>query len=262
VAERLRARGHEVRVGSRSGEPPFDWTDPGTWDAALAGARAVYVSFYPDLAVPGAADAVRAFASRAVAAGVTRLVLLSGRGEPEAQQSEQVIQESGAQWTVVRSSWFFQNFSESFMLDTLRFGELPLPVGDVREPFVDAEDIADVAAAALTEDGHAGRVYEVTGPRLMTFAEAVEEIARAAGRELRFVSVPMDAYAEVVAASGESDDVVALIRYLFTEVLDGRNASLTDGVQQALGRPPRDFRAYAERTAATGVWNEPAAVGG
>jgi len=255
VVERLRARGVPVRIGSRAGEPPFDWQDRATWGPALQGASSAYVSYVPDLAVPGAPETVGALAELALDHGVRRLVLLSGRGEEEAQRAERVVQAAGAEWTIVRASWFSQNFSESFLLEPVLTGEVALPVDGVPEPFVDAEDIADVAAAALTEDGHAGRVYEVTGPRLITFAEAVEEIARASGRPVRFVSVPLERFTSEMAEQGLPDDVTWLITYLFTEVLDGRNAVLADGVQRAVGRDPRDFRAYARRTAATGVWD-------
>lgn len=254
VVERLRAHGLPARVGSRSGEPPFDWEDRSTWAPALRDARSAYISFFPDLAVPGAPDAIAAFAEVAVDAGAKRLVLLSGRGEQEAQQAERALQASGAEWTIVRCSWFMQNFSESYLRDPVLAGEVALPVGAVPEPFVDAEDIADVAVAALTQEGHAGQVYELTGPRLLTFAAATEEITRASGRPLRFVTVPMEAYAEAAVDGGVPDDVVRLLRYLFTEVLDGRNAHLTDGVQRALGREPRDFGDFARQAAAAGAW--------
>jgi len=255
VTERLLARGLPVRVGSRSGEPPFDWEDRSTWAPALRGASSAYVSFFPDLAVPGAPEAVAAFAELAVSSGTRRLVLLSGRGEQEAQRAEQALQESGAEWTVVRSSWFSQNFSESFFLEPVLAGEVALPADGVAEPFVDADDIADVAVAALTEDGHAGRVYELTGPRLLRFDEAVGEIARAAGRRIRYVPVPIEQWTAELEQAGVPADVVALLSYLFTEVLDGRNAHVADGVQRALGRAPRDFADYARDAAATGVWN-------
>ena len=254
IVERLRSRGLPVHVGSRSGVPPFDWDDRTTWAPALQGASAAYVSFFPDLAVPGAAATIGAFAEQAVASGVRRLVLLSGRGEEEAQRGERALQDAGAQWTVVRCSWFSQNFSESVFLAPLLAGEVALPADGVPEPFVDAEDIADVAVAALTQDGHAGQVYELTGPRLLTFADAVDEIARASGRQVRYESIPMDTFASALAEQGTPADLVGLLRYLFTEVLDGRNASLADGVQRALGREPRDFADYARATAATGVW--------
>jgi len=253
--ERLQTRDVPVRVGSRSAERPFDWEDRTTWAPALEGAAAVYVSYVPDLAVPGAPEAVSALAEQAVAAGVERLVLLSGRGEEEAQRAEGVVQQAGVDWTVVRCSWFSQNFSENYLLDPILAGEVALAAGDVPEPFVDVEDIADVAVAALTEDGHAGRIYELTGPRLLTFADAVAEIAAATGREIRYVPVTIDEYAAALAEYELPDDLVWLIRYLFTEVLDGRNANLADGVQRALGREPRDFADYVRETAATGVWN-------
>jgi uncharacterized protein YbjT (DUF2867 family) len=254
VAERLQARDLPVRIGSRSGAPPFDWEDRSTWAPALQGTAAAYVSYFPDLAVPGAPEAIAAFAEQALAAGTRRLVLLSGRGEEEAQRAEQALAETDAEWTIVRCSWFSQNFSESYLLEPVLAGEVVLPAGDVPEPFVDADDIADVAVAALTQQGHAGRLYELTGPRLLTFADAVGEIARASGREIRFVPVTIEQYAGALAEHGLPDDVVALITYLFAEVLDGRNARLADGVELALGRAPRDFADYARRTAATGVW--------
>ena len=186
VAERLEARGIPTRAGSRSADPPFDWEDPDTWAAALDGAGAAYVSYYPDIAIPGAVEAVTAFAETALEHDVRRLVLLSGRGEEEAQRAERPVQEVSAEWTILRSSFFSQNFSESFFLEPILGGEVALPAGDVPEPFVDAEDIADVAVAALTEDGHAGELYELTGPKLLTFAEAVGEISRATGRKVRY----------------------------------------------------------------------------
>jgi uncharacterized protein YbjT (DUF2867 family) len=255
IVERLQARGVGVRIGSRSAAPPFEWEDRATWGPALAGASAVYVSYYPDLAVPGAPEAVGALAEQAREQGVERLVLLSGRGEEEAQRAEQVVQATGVEWTVVRCSWFNQNFSEDYLLEPILGGEVALPAGEVPEPFVDTEDIADVAVAALTEPGHANRVYELTGPRLLTFADAVAEIGRAAGRELRYIPVTVEDYAAAAAEHDLPEEVIGLLRYLFTEVLDGRNARLADGVRQALGREPRDFADYARDTAATGAWN-------
>ena len=255
VVDRLVNLGVPTRVASRSANLSFDWEDPGTWDGVLDGVTAAYISYAPDLAIPGATDAIRAFVERAVERGVQRLVLLSGRGEEEAHLCERIVQSSGVEWTVVRASWFNQNFSEGEFLGMVLAGEITLPAGAVGEPFVDADDIADVAVAALTEDGHAGQVYEVTGPRLLTFAEAVEEIARASGREIQFIQIPQDAFAAGIAESGAPDDIAWLLDYLFSTVLDGRNAYVCDGVQRALGREPSDFADYARRIADSGVWN-------
>jgi uncharacterized protein YbjT (DUF2867 family) len=256
VVQRLTGSDLPVRIGSRSGGVPFDWADPTTWPAALHGVRAVYISYYPDLAAPGAAEAIGAFTELAVASGARRLVLLSGRGEDEAVACEKVLAGSGADWTVLRAAWFDQNFSESYLLDPVLGGEVVLPAGEVGEPFVDADDIAEVAAAVLTQDGHTGRTYELTGPRLLTFAEAVGAIAEASGRDISFVSVPAGDYAAALTAEGVPDDVTSLLTYLFTTVLDGRNAHLGDGVAQVLGRQARDFTDYARHTAASGVWNQ------
>jgi uncharacterized protein YbjT (DUF2867 family) len=255
VAKRLLAQGMRTRVGSRSGRPPFDWEDRSTWSPVLEGVRSAYVSYSPDLAVPGAAETVGSFAELAVQSGVRRLVLLAGRGEPETELGEDAVRESGADLTIVRSTFFAQNFSEDFWRDLVVSGEVALPAGEVPEPFVDADDIADVAVAALTDERHIGEVYELTGPRLLTFAEAVDEIARATGREIRYVPISSEEFASAAAAEGVPSEIVDLLTYVFGEVLDGRNAHLADGVQQALGREPRDFSDYARDAAASGVWD-------
>ncbi|MCH8351767.1 MAG: NmrA family transcriptional regulator [Chloroflexi bacterium] len=216
----------------------------------------MYITYQPDLAVPGAVEAVWSFTKAALEVGVRRMVLLSGRGEEEAQRAEQALQDTDADWTIVRATWFAQNFSEGFLLDAVLAGVVALPAGDVGEPFVDVDDIADVAVAALTEDGHVGQLYEVTGPRLLTLAQAVEEIARAAGREIRYVPVSMKQFTSLLTEQDVPADLVWLLTYLLTEVLDGRNAHLTDGIQRALGREPRDFSDYARDAAASGVWEE------
>jgi uncharacterized protein YbjT (DUF2867 family) len=260
VAARLEARGLPVRIGSRSAEPPFDWEDPATWSSALDGVGSVYVSYFPDLAVSGAVETVGSFAELAVRSGVPRVVLLAGRGEPEHVLAEQAVRASGAELTILRSAWFMQNFSEGFILEDVLSGEVALPAGDTQEPFVDADDLADVAVAALTQDGHVGELYEVTGPRLVTFSEAVDEIAEASGREIRYLPVSIEQHAAAAAEQGVPPEFVQLLIYLFGEVLDGRNAHVADGIQRALGRQPRDFADYARDAAASGVWNVSAVV--
>ncbi|RWQ43370.1 MAG: NmrA family transcriptional regulator [Mesorhizobium sp.] len=255
LADKLAAQGLPVRIGSRSGTPPFDWENDTTWEPALDGVGAVYISYYPDLAVPGAAEAVGAFANLAVERGVRRLVLLSGRGETEAQRAEEMLKASGADWTILRCAWFSQNFSESFLLDPLLAGEVALPVGNVGEPFVDADDIADAAVTVLTKQSHIGQLYELTGPRLLSFADAVAEIGKASGRDIRFVRISHAEFTAAVAGYELPAEFAWLLNELFIEVLDGRNEALTDGVQRVLGRAPKDFSAYVTETAATGIWS-------
>lgn len=255
VAERLVARGIPVRIGSRSALPSFDWENEATWVNALDGVGAAYITYHPDLVVPGATEAVEALVKLALSQGVRRLVLLSGRGEPEAQRAEESLIASGADWTILRCSWFSQNFSENYLVDSVLAGEVILPAGNVGEPFVDADDIADAAVAALTEEGHVGQLYELTGPRLLTFAQAVGEIAAATGRDIAYTEVSYDTFEKMMIEQKLTADIVWLLKELFTVVLDGRNESLTDGVQCALGRAPKDFSDYARQTAATGIWS-------
>jgi uncharacterized protein YbjT (DUF2867 family) len=254
VGERLRARGIATRDVSRSTTPSFDWTEPKTWASALDGVSKAYVTFQPDLAVDGASDAIARLSGLARDKGLEHIVLLSGRGEPGAQRAEAALQASGVPWTIVRASWFAQNFSEGYLLDGLLAGELALPAGPVPEPFIDVDDIADVAVAALTDSRHRNRLYEVTGSRALTFAQAVEEISAAIGRPIRYTQVSAEAFAETMRPYVPKD-IIDLLLDLFTVVLDGRNVNVMGGVQEALGRPARDFSDYVRATAATGVWN-------
>ncbi|TIX10377.1 MAG: NmrA family transcriptional regulator, partial [Mesorhizobium sp.] len=216
LAERLTARNIPVRIGSRAGTPPFDWLDKETWGPSLEGVGAVYISYYPDIAVPGAAETVEAFARLAVERGVKRLMLLSGRGEPEAQRAEEMLKASGADWTILRCAWFSQNFSEGFLIESILEGEVALPVGNVGEPFVDVDDIADVAATVLTEPGHIGQLYELTGPRLLSFADAVAEIGKSAGRDIRYWQISHAEFTEAVAAQNLPPEFAWLLDELFT----------------------------------------------
>jgi uncharacterized protein YbjT (DUF2867 family) len=255
VATRLTALGRPVRIGSRTGQPPFDWDDAATWAPAVAGCGAVYVTYQPDLSFPGAAERIAGFARAAGAAGVERLVLLSGRGEPEAVPAEDAVRAAGVAWTVLRASWFAQNFSEHFLLGPVLDGVIALPAGDVAEPFVDADDVAAVAVAALTEPGHDGRTYELTGPRLLTFTEAAAQIAAVVGRPVEYVAVTPAEYAAEAVALGVPADEAGPMADLFARVLDGHNAYLDTGVRDVLGRDARDFSDYVRNAAATGIWS-------
>ena len=221
----------------------------------MEGIGAVYITYYPDLAASGAVDAVGEFAKLAVQNGVKRLVLLSGRGEEEAQRSEKALQDSGADWTILRSSWFAQNFSEHFLLGPVLSGTIALPVGDVKEPFIDVEDIADVAVATLTDTKHIGEIYELSGPRSLTFSEVTKEISIASGREIQYMNIPIELFITELKQQSMPDEVISLMIELFTEVLDGRNSHVVNGVERVLGRAPRDFSDYAKSAAATGIWD-------
>jgi uncharacterized protein YbjT (DUF2867 family)/uncharacterized membrane protein len=257
IVQRLETLGQTVRHGSRSSSTPFDWADPTTWKPALEGVERVYVTFYPDLAVPGADRAIESLIELAAQAGVQRMVLLSGRGEPAAQACERILHDSAVpHTTVVRAAWFMQNFHEGPFAALVNSGDLTLPAApDSVEPFVDVRDIAEVAVAALTGDGHSGKTYEVTGPRLVTWSEVAGELSRATGRTIRFTQIPADAFRAALTDEA-GPEYAALVTELFEILMDGRNAHLSSGVQEALGRPATDFRDYADTIAATGAWKE------
>ena len=255
VNQRLQALGYATRPVSRSTGPAFDWEQPATWRSAIAGTHAAYVTYQPDLAVPGAEATISECIHVAAKAGLEHIVLLSGRGEAGAERAEQLLINSGLTWNVVRASWFMQNFSESFMLDGILAGELVLPAGDTVEPFIDTDDIADVAVAALTDVGHRNKLFEVTGPRALSFAECIQEIATAIGRPLKYTQVPVDDYINALQDQGVPEAMQWLLHELFTVVFDGRNSRLMPGIEQALGRPATDFSRYVQKTVASGIWD-------
>lgn len=259
ISRLLSERGIASRSVSRSSQIPFDWTDPSGWPAALAGAtraaRAThaYVSFQPDLAVPEAEDALATLGGIARQAGIEKIVLLSGRGEPGAMRAEAALRADGPTVTVLRASWFDQNFSEGHFRDLVLAGEIALPAGDVPEPFTDAEDIAEVAVALLTGDRFDGEVIEVTGPESLTFAQAAAGLSDAIGRPVIFRQISVEAFRDGLQGY-LPEDMIALLIELFTTVLDGRNAEPQDGVMRVLGRPATSFEAFLERETARGTW--------
>ncbi|MGK7752085.1 MULTISPECIES: NAD(P)H-binding protein [unclassified Roseovarius] len=257
VASRLEARGLPVRRGARRSATPFDWEAPETWASALRGVRAAYVTYFPDLAFPGALEKLESLCETARDVEVEHLVLLSGRGEHHARLGEDVVRSSGLDFTIVRAAWFAQNFSEGYLRDPVLAGVLPMPGGDVAEPIIDIDDIADVVVTALTEDGHRGELYEVTGPRLMSFADMAAELSRATGREIRHIPISFEEFHGNIAEAG-GPFVADVFTAIARETLDGRNAHTTDGVTRALGRVPRDFADFARDAARTGAWTSAA----
>lgn len=257
IVHRLQQRGLPVRLGSRNADPAFDWHDPSGWPAILSGVSAAYINYSPDIAVPGAVERIAAFAAQGQEAGVARLVLLSGRGEAEARAAEEVVRSAGPAATILRCAWFAQNFSEGALLPAVLAGVIAMPGGAVREPVVDADDIADVAVAALTEPGHAGRLYELTGPELLTFSEMAAILSGAAGRPVRHTAISFDAFRDgLVPQTGP--EIADILTQIARVTLDGRNAYLTDGVRQALGRPPRSFADAMAAAAVSGAWRQAA----
>ncbi|MFD6157158.1 NAD(P)H-binding protein [Nocardia sp. NPDC060256] len=255
VAEQLAAKGFPVRIGSRSAERPFDWADRSTWAPVLDGVHAAFVMYTPDIGDPLAAETIRAFSELAVANGVARLVLLSARGEDQAATAEAAVRDSGAEWTVLQAAWFNQNFDEGVFTAMVLAGGVAFPAGQVLEPFVDATDLAAVAVLALTEDGHAGQNYELTGPRLLTFGDAVEAIAKGTGREVHYIPVSGAEFGAVLAGEfGMPAEEVAGMIDIFATLLDGRNAKVTDTAGRLLGREPIDFADYVRDAVAAGAW--------
>ncbi len=257
VVEKLNLRNQNVRIGTRGNDPAFDWDNPSTYADALKGMDKAYIVYYPDLAVPGAKEAIQTLVEAAKNEGLEKVVLLSGKGEREAELCEQIVIRSGIAYTIVRASWFMQNFSESFFLDPILAGHVALPQSKAQVPYVHADDIAEVVVESLLNEVHNGHIYELTGPRTLTFPEVIDAIEKASGREINFSSSSLEEYVEMLGKLGVPEDFIWLINYLFSNVLaaPGNNV-VTGDIEKVLGRKPIDFNEYAKETAKTGVWNQ------
>ena len=255
VDRRLQELGYQTRAVSRSTSPAFDWEDQETWSEAMRGTRSAYITFHPDLAIPGAEQTIRDFVAMATELGLQHLVLLSGRGEEGARRAELVLEQGDLAWNIVRASWFMQNFSENFMIEGILNGELMLPAGDIVEPFIDVDDIAEVAVAALTRPELRNRLFEVSGPRAMTFAQCVAEISNVTGYPVKYTQIPIDSFIDGLRSHGLPQSMLWLMRELFTVVFDGRNSKPVNGVEAALGRPATDFSEYLHKVMVSGAWD-------
>lgn len=250
----LNAAGMESRGVSRSTQPAFDWEQPDTWLEAMEGCDRAYVSFQPDLAIPPAQIAIKEFIRLAKESGIKHIVLMSGRGEQGAQQAEQQLMHSGLTWNVVRASWFNQNFSEGFLIEGIRAGQVALPAGQINEPFIDADDIAEVAFHCLTRPELHNQLFEITGPELLTFEKCVSMIADATEQPIAFVPITTKDLLEGLKQQGLPEDVLWLMNELFTHVMDGRNSYVTQDVEKVLGRPAKRFEEYVSKTVSEGSW--------
>lgn len=255
VVQRLEARGLPVRHGTRRSAIPFDWEQASTWPAALNRIASAYVAYSPDLAVPSAYDVIAEFVKTAEDAGVKRVVLLSERNETNAQACEQLVKDSTLEWTILQPSWFMQNFSEGGFLEGVLAGEVSAPDSGAPEPWVDLEDVADVAVAALLEDGHIGQTYEITGSDLLTWAEAVAMIAKVTCRDVTYKSITPKEFEATLVAAGFPREDAEFVATLVAEILNGKNSSTSDGLQSALGREPRKFAEFVRAAQLQGCWD-------
>jgi uncharacterized protein YbjT (DUF2867 family) len=256
VVEQLKKKGIEPKIGSRNASPSFDWDDKDTWVNTLNGIEKMYVTYYPDLAVPGAKEKIESLTYLAKELGIKKMVLLSGKGETEAEACENIVINSGMDYSIVRASWFNQNWSESFFLNPIISGEVALPMSDVLIPFVDANDIAEVAATVLLDDTYNGEIIELTGPELISFKDIVNIISRVSNKKLNFYEITLEQYVKGMKQMQIPDDVVWLIEYLFSHVLTNpKNQLVVNDIERVLGRKAKPFAEYAQETAKTGIWN-------
>lgn len=252
----LRSAGADVRTAARSGaDARFDWDDPATHDAALAGVDRVYL--VPPALRLDHAPIVAGFLERAGAAGVRHTTLLSAFGVQYAPAESPlravelaVIGGPVPSWSILRPAWFMQNFTEGAFVPLVERGTLTLPAGDGAEAFIDTSDIAAAAAATLRDPaGHAGAEYDLTGPEALTLAEVARLLSDGLGRPVGYSPVPVPEFTAALISGGIPADYAGLLAGLLELISVGQGSRPTTGVADATGREPRTFAAVLAEAA-------------
>lgn len=253
VRAAARSRSAVVEAFGEAVEPvALDFTDPGTWDAAYTGVRRMFLLRPPHLGRPRTQMVPSLEHARAV--GVEHMVLLSVQGAernpvvPHAAL-ERWLRRSGLSWTFVRASFFMQNLTTVHVADIRDRSEIVLPAGGGATAFVDAHDVAAVAAAALLDPaGHRDRAWTPTGPEALTYAEVAAVLSRVLGRRITYTRPGVLAYARHARTVLDMPTGMVLITTaIYTAARLGQAGGLSDDVITVLGRHPISFDEFAHR---------------
>ncbi|MFD0903507.1 Rossmann-fold NAD(P)-binding domain-containing protein [Actinomadura sediminis] len=260
LVELLRARNTPVRVASRTPPPGpdtvrFDWHDPATHGPALHGIDRIFL--VPPLATVDPMPHVGPFLDDAERLGVRRVVLLGSAVElPNAPGALELAARvrSTPGWAVLRASGFMQNFLSPHPLGERirRHGEIRTAAGDGRLGWIDARDIAAVAAVLLSAPGIDQGDHLLTGPKALSYAEAATIITARTGRPVRTVRIGVDEQAAAYRAAGMPADFAAALAAVEESIRAGREDHVTTTVLDLTGRPPRSFPDFV--TAHTAEW--------
>jgi uncharacterized protein YbjT (DUF2867 family) len=261
TVEALRKKGASFKVGLRSPEKAkslgaegvaFDFANPATFEPAMRGADHVFL--LPPISDKQVEEA-KALVDAAKRAGVKHVVKLSvvgARMEPgiafgrQHGEGEKVIEASGLGWTHLRPTFFMQNWVNYYGVDPSKPESTAyIPIGTGKASWIDARDIGDVAAAVLSDPGHEGKAYDLTGPEALSGAECAALLSRATGKKISFVDVPESAAREAIAKSGAPGWMVDGMLELFGIIKAGYSEGVADGVEKVLGRKGRTFEQFA-----------------
>lgn len=248
VVAEMRCRGVAYRSATRrprsSDQVRFDWDDSSTFADALRGVHAVYLVGPIEVVDPS--HQVEAFLDEATAAQVQRVVTLSSSaveaGAPGPGVVHRMIASAMPEWTVLRPSWFMQNFfGDHPLAHAVRHGEIVTATGDAKVAFIDAGDIAAVAATVLTDHAPHNTDYVLTGPEALSYAQAADIISRAVGHMVRHRSVDPDTLVALFTSAGLSADYATLLASLDAVIAAGAENRVTESVQRITGRRPRSL---------------------
>lgn len=254
VASLLRVGGQAVRTGARreiegsADHLRFDWAEPSTHDAAVAGVRRLYLVAPVGVAEP--VELVAPFVEKALAAGVERFVFLSSSavapGEPGLGRVDALLRSSAPQWATLRPSWFMQNFvGEHPLAEAIRSrSEIVSATGDGQLGFVDARDIAACAAALLTQDRFESGEHLITGPEALSYGQVAALVAEISDRPVRFTDISVAALVDRYVAGGLPRSFAEGLAALDDRIRNGEQAGLSDAVAKLTGVAPRSMRDF------------------
>ena len=248
LGQALTSAGHVARLASRHSAVRFDWHDQSGWPEALRGADGLFI------VGPGSATdwspLLTDLLAAAAANGVARAVLLSARAveflpDGAVARAERALRAGPLPWTILRPAHFAQNFTEAMFASS--DGRILAPAGTGAEPFIDVQDIAEVAAAVLAGGTFDGMTLELSGPEAVSFTEAAAILAAVSGTPVRYADESEEDHVGRLRASGTPEGYIRWRMAMLGAIKRGDDAYLSDGVQQVLHRPPASFRAWAQR---------------
>lgn len=237
------------RAGRGPGEVPFDLLDPATFDATLDGVTSVFLMRPPQIA---SGAAFRPFLDACAARGIARMAVLSVKGAETNRVlphhgMEQEVMRRGFDWTMLRPSDFMQNLETVHRDDIRKRGRIAVPAGKGASAFIDVEDVGAVAAKVLTEDGHGGIVYTLTGPEALTFAQVARIMSEVLGRPITYAPPWIAQFIARRRAEGTPLGMALVMTALYSVQRFGGAAEVTDDVPRLLGRPAGGLHSYVAR---------------
>lgn len=236
-------------AGRGAGEVRFDLLDPATFDAALDGVTSVFLMRPPQIA---SGAAFRPFLDACVDRGISRMAVLSVKGAEKNpvlphHRMEKEVMRRGFNWTMLRPADFMQNLETVHRDDIRELSRIAVPAGQGASAFIDVVDVGAAAAKVLTENGHGGRGYTLTGSEALTFTQVAHIMSQVLDRPITYAPPGVAQFIARRRAEGTPLGMALVMTALYSVQRFGGAAEITDDLPRLLERPASDLRSYVLR---------------